>query len=214
MYLMELPLTELSKKSKYQAIPQLILGLGTILFIAIYLFFNKDLVLATKALVGCAFIALVVSLIFFRYTTKRKDWLILVATILFGAMTIYFDNDIFIKWRTTIINVVIALGLVGMFYLKKSPIKMIFEKPLELELPESEWLRTNLWWAAYMLMMALLNSIIVLLELSNDIWMTFKMIINPAITFILALTLIIYLVKKSKAYKIEKASIEQQKQEE
>ncbi len=201
---MEHPLTELSKKSKYQSIPQIILGLGTVLFIAIYLFFDKNLVLATKALVGSAFIALIVSLIFFRHTTKRKDWLILIATVLFGAMTIYFNNDIFIKWRTTIINVIIALGLVGMFYLKKSPIKMIFEKPLELELPESEWLRTNLWWAAYMLVMALLNTVIVLFGLSNDIWMTFKMIINPAITFILAIVLVIYLVRKSRVYKADR----------
>ncbi len=199
MCTMEPHLTQLSKK--YKQIPQILLGISSLLFLGTYLFFGRDLVLATKALVISSAISLVILLIFFRYTTKRKDWLILVATVLFGTLTIYFNNDDFIKWRTTIVNVIIALGLIGMFYLKKSPVKMIFAKVLELDLPESEWLRTNLWWAAYMLVMALLNTIIVLLELPNDIWMTFKMIINPAITFILSIALMVYLVRKDRQLK-------------
>lgn len=191
--------------------PQVLLGICSAFFLGTYLFFGQDLLLATQMLVYSSLGALAILLLFFRRTTKRKEWLILAATIVFGAMTIYFNEGDFIKWRTTIVNVVIAFGLVGMFYLKKSPIKMIFAKTLEIELPESEWLRTNLWWAAYMLLMALLNSVIVLMGLSDDIWMTFKMIVNPALTFILSIVLMVYLVKRSKALK-EKAEADHQKE--
>ncbi|WP_157953524.1 inner membrane-spanning protein YciB [Ignatzschineria cameli] len=191
----------LSKKSN---IPQILLGVCTAIFLGAYLFFGRDLVLATKALVYSSAVALLVSGLFFRQSMRRNDWLILSATLIFGTMTIVFDNEVFIQWRTTIVNILIAVGLVGMFYLKKSPIKMIFGKALDIELPEHEWLRTNLWWAAYMLVMAGLNAVIILLGLSSEVWMSFKMVINPLLTFVLAILLMVHLVKKGKQYEAKK----------
>ena len=196
-------LKQLSQKSS--PVPQLLLGVCTVLFIGAYLLFERDLVFATKILVGSSAVALVIMLAFFRKQVKRNDWLILVATLGFGSLTIAFQDEVFIQWRTTIVNILIAMGLVGMFYFKKSPVKMIFSKALEIELPEKEWLRTNLWWALYMLIMAALNAGIILLGFSSEVWMTFKMVINPAITFILAILLMVYLVRKSKALQAKKA---------
>lgn len=196
----------LSKKSN---IPQILLGACTAIFLGTYLFFGRDLVLATKALVYSSAIALLVSGLFFRQSMRRNDWLILSATLIFGTMTIVFDNEVFIQWRTSIVNILIAIGLVGMFYLKKSPIKMIFGKTLDIELPEHEWLRTNLWWAAYMLVMAALNAVIILVGLSSEVWMSFKMVINPLLTFVLAILLMVHLVKKGKHYEaIKRAEVE------
>lgn len=81
---------------------------------------------------------------------------------------------------------------------------MIFEKALEIELPEKEWLRTNLWWALFMLIMAGLNAGLILWGVTEKQWMTFKMIINPVITFVMAILLMVYLVKKSKALKAKR----------
>ena len=184
--------------------PQILVGICSLFFIATYLFFGFDLLLATKALVYSSAVALVILLLFFRYQTKKNQWLILVATVIFGSLTIVFGDGDFIKWRTTVVNVVIGLSLLGMFYLKKSPVQMLFEKPLEITVPQKEWLRTNIWWAIYMFFMAALNTIIVLFVPSDDIWMTFKMVINPIMTFLLTGGVLVYLSKKSKEYKSQR----------
>lgn len=194
--------------TKSNPIPQLLLGVCTVLFLGAYLFFEYDLVFATKVLVASSAVALIILVLFFRKQTQRKDWLILAATLIFGSMTAFSNDPVFIQWRTTIVNIVIAAGLVGMFYLKKSPVKMIFEKALEIELPEKEWLRTNLWWALFMLIMAGLNAGLILWGVTEKQWMTFKMIINPVITFVMAILLMVYLVKKSKALKAKKLLVE------
>lgn len=184
--------------------PQILVGICSLFFIATYLFFGFDLLLATKALVYSSAVALVILLLFFRYQTKKNQWLILVATVIFGSLTIVFGDGDFIKWRTTVVNVVIGLSLLGMFYLKKSPAQMLFEKALEITVPQKEWLRTNIWWAIYMFFMAALNTIIVLFVPSDDIWMTFKMVINPIMTFLLTGGVLVYLSKKSKEYKSQR----------
>lgn len=194
--------------------PQILVGICSLLFIGTYLFFGFDLLLATKILVYSSAIALVTLLLFFRQQTKKNQWLILGATVIFGTLTIVFGDGDFIKWRTTLVNVVIGLTLLGMFYLKKSPAQMLFEKHLDITVPQKEWLRTNIWWAAYMFFMAGLNSIIVLFLPSNEtwmgftsdnIWMTFKMIINPAMTFCFMAGVLVYLSKKSNLYKAQLA---------
>lgn len=186
--------------------PQVLVGICSLFFIGTYLFFGFDLLLATKALVYSSAVALVILGLFFRSQTKKNQWLILGATVVFGTLTIVFGDGDFIKWRTTLVNAVIGLSLLGMFYLKKSPAQMLFEKPLEITVPQKEWLRTNIWWAAYMFFMAGLNTIIVLFVPSDDIWMTFKMVINPIMTFILTAGVLLYLSKKSKIYKAELAA--------
>lgn len=185
--------------------PQILVGISSLFFIGTYLFFGFNLLLATKALVYSSAVALVILLLFFRYQTKKNQWLILGATVIFGSLTIVFGDGDFIKWRTTLVNIVIGLSLLGMFYLKKSPAQMLFEKPLEITVPQKEWLRTNIWWAAYMFLMAGLNTVIVLFVPSDDIWMTFKMVVNPVMTFVLTAGLLIYLSKKSKVYKAQLA---------
>lgn len=183
--------------------PQVLVGICSLFFIGTYLFFGFDLLLATKALVYSSAVALVILLLFFRYQTKKNQWLILGATVIFGSLTVVFGDGDFIKWRTTVVNVVIGLSLFGMFYLKKSPAQMLFEKPLEITLPQKEWLRTNIWWGLYMFFMAGLNTIIVLFIPSDDVWMTFKMIVNPVMTFVLTGGVLLYLSKKSKVYKLQ-----------
>lgn len=187
-----------------QSIPQILVAISSLFFVGTYLLFGFDLVLSTKALVYSSTVVLLILGCFFRQETKKNQWLILAASIAFGALTIAFEDGDFIKWRTTIVNILIGLTLLGMFYLKKSPAKMLFGKHMDIEVPEKEWLRTNIWWAIYMFFMAGLNAVIVLFVPSDDIWMTFKMAVNPVLTFVLMIGALLYLSKKSQSYKKER----------
>ncbi len=182
---------------------QALIGLCTILFLGAFFLFGHDLIFATEVLLYSSLASTIILLLFYRDKTKGAQWTILITSIIFGAMTVYFESDDFIKWRTTIVNGGIAGLLFVLYHFKKSPLKMLFGTVLELELPEHEWLKTNLMWAGYMVIMGLLNAVIILLQLSDEIWMLFKTIINPAITFVLSLLLLYYLHKRSQLYRGE-----------
>ncbi|MHC5226414.1 inner membrane-spanning protein YciB [Ignatzschineria sp. LJL83] len=187
-----------------KSMPQILVAISSLFFVGTYLFFGFDLVLSTKALVASSAVVLVILGLFYRQETKKNQWLILAASIAFGSLTIFFGDGDFIKWRTTVVNILIGLTLLGMFYMKKSPAKMLFGKHMDIEVPEKEWLRTNIWWAIYMFFMAALNAVIVLFVPSDDIWMTFKMAVNPVLTFVLMIGALLYLSKKSQSYKKER----------
>lgn len=183
---------------------QALIGLCTILFLGAFFLFDRNLIFATEVLLYSSLISTIILALFYRKKTKGAQWTILITSIIFGAMTVYFESDDFIKWRTSIVNGGIAALLFALYYFKKSPLKMLFAPVLEIELPDEEWLKTNIMWGIYMVVMALLNAGIIILQLSDETWMLFKTIINPAITFGLSLLLLYYLHKRSQIYSAKK----------
>jgi intracellular septation protein len=122
------------------------------------------------------------------YATEKKleftHKLTLVLVIVFGALTLIFHNDDFIKWKPTVLYGLMALILaVGLWGLKKNFIKLFLEK--QLELPALVWNRLAIVWVLYCLFMAILNAYIVM-NYSTEDWMKFKLwgYIFPLIFFI------------------------------
>src|SRR5699024_2009621 len=109
-----------------------------------------------------------------------------------------------ILWRSTITSGIIGLGLIVLYFLKKTPLEAILGRPLELTLPKEEWVKVNLIWGIYMLVCALLNAIFVL-AFSHETWVLMKTFVIPGLSFFFMLGLFAYLFQKDKAYKkIEK----------
>ncbi len=152
--------------------------------------------MATKVLFCATLLSAFISAVFWK-TTKAKDWMIIGATLIFSGLTLYFNNENFIKWRPTVINFVLAIGLFVLYFLKKKPFKHLFSV-LELNLPDKTWLLVNVIWASYLLLSAAINALLVLLEVSDDLWMNYKTFVNPILTFIFMIGLFGYLYKKSK----------------
>ena len=116
--------------------------------------------------------------------------------LIFGGLTIYFDNEVFFKMKPTIINLLFALILYGGLIVKKSLLKFLLGAAIKLE--DEGWKILTQRWISFFIALAILNEIIWRTQ-STDIWVNFKVFGILPITFIFTITQL-PLIKK---YQIE-----------
>ena len=105
--------------------------------------------------------------------------------LLFGGLTIYFDNDVFFKMKPTIINVIFAVILYGGILMNKSLLKYLLGAALKLE--EAGWKILTQRWIGFFIALAVLNEIVWRTQ-STDVWVNFKVFGILPITFIFTMT--------------------------
>ena len=105
--------------------------------------------------------------------------------LLFGGLTIYFDNDVFFKMKPTIINVLFAVILYGGILINKPLLKYLLGAALKLE--EVGWKILTQRWIGFFIALAVLNEIVWRTQ-STDIWVNFKVFGILPITFIFTMT--------------------------
>ena len=105
--------------------------------------------------------------------------------LLFGGLTIYFDNDIFFKMKPTIINVLFAVILYGGILINKPLLKYLLGAALKLE--EAGWKILTQRWISFFIALAILNEIVWRTQ-STDVWVNFKVFGILPITFIFTMT--------------------------
>ena len=105
--------------------------------------------------------------------------------LIFGGLTIYFDNEIFFKMKPTIINLLFAVILYGGMLIKKPLLKILLGAALKLE--EEGWRILTYRWIGFFIALAILNEIVWRTQ-STDIWVNFKVFGILPITFIFTMT--------------------------
>ena len=105
--------------------------------------------------------------------------------LLFGGLTIYFDNDVFFKMKPTIINVLFAVILYGGILINKPVLKYLLGAALKLE--EAGWKILTQRWIGFFIALAVLNEIVWRTQ-STDVWVNFKVFGILPITFIFTMT--------------------------
>ena len=105
--------------------------------------------------------------------------------LIFGGLTIYFDNEVFIKMKPTIINLIFAIILYGGMLVKKPLLKILLGAALRLE--EEGWRILTYRWIGFFIALAVLNEIIWRTQ-TTDIWVNFKVFGILPITFIFTMT--------------------------
>ena len=105
--------------------------------------------------------------------------------LIFGGLTIYFDNEVFIKMKPTIINLIFAIILYGGILVKKPLLKILLGAALRLE--EEGWRILTYRWIGFFIVLAVLNEIVWRTQ-TTDIWVNFKVFGILPITFIFTMT--------------------------
>ena len=105
--------------------------------------------------------------------------------LLFGGLTIYFDNDVFFKMKPTIINLLFAVILYGGILINKPLLKYLLGAALKLE--EAGWKILTQRWIGFFIALAILNEVVWRTQ-STDIWVNFKVFGILPITFIFTMT--------------------------
>ena len=100
---------------------------------------------ATAVLMAATILQVILSYLLSGEVEKRLLWMLL-AVLLFGGATLLFRNQMFIQWKPTIFNWVLALIFGGSQFIGD---KNLMERTLgsQIHLPKPVWLRLNLLWA-------------------------------------------------------------------
>ena len=108
-----------------------------------------------------------------------------VIILVFGGLTIYFDNEVFFKMKPTIINLLFAGILFIGILLNKPLLKYLLGGAIKLK--DEGWSILTKRWIGFFISLAILNEIIWRTQ-STDIWVNFKVFGILPITFIFTIT--------------------------
>jgi intracellular septation protein len=130
-------------------------------------------ILLATVVVIVATVAQIVWVLFRHGKVDKMLWVSLVLVVVFGGMTLAFQNEAFIKWKPTILYWVFAASMAFSAYaLKKNAIKARLGE--QLTLPEPVWGKLNLAWIGFFLVMGVLN-LVIAFNFSTDTWVNFKL---------------------------------------
>jgi intracellular septation protein len=162
-----------------------------VLFVAVY-FTTRDIYLATAILM--AGVCSQVGLEYYLDKTLSKRTILVFCVVIFaGTATLVFQDEVFIKWKPTIVNWVFGLALIGVHLLSKdSLLKKILGE--HLTLPDPVWRNLNHGWALGFFIAGALN-LFVAYSYSTDIWVTYKLIGGFALTLSYMVITMVYLIK-------------------
>jgi intracellular septation protein len=89
----------------------------------------------------------------------------------FGALTLYLQDDIFIKMKPTIVNALFGVTLLGGLWFGKALLGYVFDSAFHLD--AEGWRKLTWRWGIFFLFLALINEV-VWRNFSTDAWVTFK----------------------------------------
>lgn len=144
----------------------------------------KDLMAATIVLMIATAIALATSFLLVRKIPMFPLAMGLLVGF-FGGLTIYLDDERFIKLKLTIVNALFAAILLGGLAFGKPLLKVMMESAMKLT--DKGWRQLSLRWGLFFLFLAVLNEI-VWRNVSTDLWVDFKVFGMFAFTVLFTLT--------------------------
>ena len=142
-----------------------------LIFFTVYYKTGNNLVLAIPPLVISTIIA--VGVIYF--IEKKIPYIPLIGGViisLFGGLTLYFNNPVFIYMKPTIVNLIFAFALIfGKVFLNKNFLEFFFKTAFQLD--EKGWNKLNFRWAYFFIFLAILNEIVWRTQ-PETTWVNFK----------------------------------------
>jgi len=101
--------------------------------------------------------------------------------LIFGFLTLWLHDDVFIKMKPTLINTLFALILFGGLLFKKPLLGYVMDSAFKLD--AEGWRKLTLRWAWFFLFLAVLNEII-WRNFSDEFWTSFKVFGTMPLTII------------------------------
>ena len=106
-----------------------------------------------------------------RLQTLQKVTLALV--LVFGTLTLYLQDERFIKWKPTVLYASMAVVLAAAWWIwKRNFLQMLLGS--QLKLPDPVWVRLTIAWVLYFLFMAGINAYVAA-YFSTEAWVDFKL---------------------------------------
>lgn len=118
--------------------------------------------------------------------------------VLFGGMTLYFHNPIFVKWKPTVVFWIFGLVILFTHYFTHKPlIQRLMERSLQEKgavIKQDVWKKLNLMWTCFFLFLGGIN-LYVAYFYSNEAWVNFKLYGITSCLLIFSLLQAVYLMR-------------------
>ena len=142
-----------------------------LIFFTIYYKSGNNLSAAIPPLI----IATLIAVTIMYFVEKKIPYVPLIGAIvisLFGGLTLYFDNPIFIYMKPTIVNIIFAaILIVSNIYFNKNFLKLFLQTAFQLN--DEGWKKLNFRWAYFFIFLAILNEIVWRTQ-PEATWVNFK----------------------------------------
>ena len=152
-----------------------------LIFFTIYYKSGNNLSVAIPPLI----IATIIAVVAIYFLEKKIPYIPLVGGViisLFGGLTLYFNNPVFLYMKPTIINIIFAITfIVGKTLFNKNFLKFFFKTAFQLD--EFGWDKLNNRWAYFFIFLAILNEIVWRTQ-PEATWVNFKVWGILPLTFI------------------------------
>jgi len=132
--------------------------------------------------------AMLVSLAASLALTRRlpiMPFITAIFVIVFGGLTLWLQNDTFIKMKPTIVNVLFGGILLGGLVFGRALLGYVFDSAFKLT--DEGWRKLTFRWGLFFFVLAILNEI-VWRNFSTDAWVTFKVFGIMPLTFLFTLS--------------------------
>ena len=142
-----------------------------LIFFIIYKKSGNDLSKAIPPLI----ISTIVAVVIVYFLEKKIPYVPLVGAVIisiFGGLTLYFDNPIFIYLKPTIINIMFAIILlISNKFFNKNILKTLLQTAIVMN--DDGWKKLNLRWAYFFIFLAALNELVWRTQ-TEELWVSFK----------------------------------------
>jgi len=141
------------------------------------------LLIATALFMVATVISLIVSKIVFKHLPVMP-FVSGIVVMVFGSLSIWLQDETFIKMKPTIVNTLFGVVLLGGLFFGKSLLGYVFNAAFQLD--EDGWKKLTLRWGLFFLFLAVLNEV-VWRNFSDAVWVNFKVWGTMPITILFTL---------------------------
>jgi intracellular septation protein len=165
-------------------------------FFPVLLFFVAykvyDIYVATAVAIVASFVQVTVHWLKHR-RFENMHLVTLAIMVVFGGATLFLQDEMFIKWKPTVINWIFAAVFLGSHYIGE---KTIIQRMMgqAMTLPDQVWLKLNISWILFFVAIGVLN-LYVVYNFDTDTWVNFKLFGLMGITFAFVILQIPFLTK-------------------
>lgn len=142
------------------------------------------LLIATALFMVATVLSLIVSKIVFKHLPVMP-FVSGVVVMVFGSLSIWLQDETFIKMKPTIVNTLFGLVLLGGLFFGKSLLGYVFNAAFQLD--AEGWKKLTLRWGLFFLFLAVLNEVI-WRNFSDAVWVNFKVWGTMPITILFTLS--------------------------
>ncbi len=168
-----------------------------ILFFAAFKLY--DIYVATAIAIAATFMQ--VGYVWIKYRRFEPTHIVtLVVISFFGGLTLFFHNDAFIMWKPSVVNWIFALIVIGSVLIKRSVIKSLMGK--QLDLPDFIWFNLSIAWGIFFVAMGFLNMYVAFyyqLDLPEEVrrenWVNFKVFWMLGLTLLFSVGQMFFIAK-------------------